>query len=1174
MKIMQFEIFQGLYEADERFGPGIETHEDGSKDVGLWFGDHLIKLCTEVPGSFSLREYPEYAHFLDDSAPQMPLDDLITSETPTGTDPFMYNFKELLLNDSYTLPENIYLYSSNVEHLPLTSSLRKEFDSLFFQEDEHKIADEEEDVQYVINNQTPLMIKMQKHIHKHRHSQKRVKWDVASVLSGHRERFGPRGHREIFAEQLIQKAAEGDYDGVYEILRDNLAHPDVSDANGHTALIAAAANCQYDIINLLLDNGANVNKLNDEGLSALSVGFMHYFPKESFESDTAERSISKVRSDEEFPLTAQEVEMEVISDDEIIAAKQQLFKDADLHSDMDTSLSSKNLKINIDLSILGPTSLSAEKLTPKSEKILDFDSLEGKSRLSCRLDSFDSNQCIFDFDSKISKEQKSPDLFSHFSQLSHPSQISTDEGTENKITQLTAEQKEIWATIKLLLRRGADPNISDIPMHPLFFAVKTGDVETVKLLLEKGAAADIHLPSELGGLTPLHIAVALPGEEGVKITELLLHFAMDPNVRAADDGMTYPFDKAEIPGAVPGFPMKGSNATGEVLYNYYEKPDVVAEEGGRSPLHIACERVNENKYASDIVRLLLMHKANPNVLWSGHSPLSLAIASGNDLAVRELLKYGADPNLPLGRGIESALCSALNPDYEQNKNLKAKISLIDMLVEAGANPLMPISIGQDPKKVLGTATDYAYYKHFQDKKISQTPYHSLSPEERDLFNTRKQMLDHMGDVTRESVTKKEKEWLAREAVSDTEMKTEEMALDVQRERRGSTFKYCYGCGRSVGVQLSPCPHCKSVYTCSSFCRKKAWNEYHKNECSAFKDLLQSASKLLADKQESRLQLESGKDKLSTKAAPKGFGDEIEGSSVDNLRTKTKQKGISADDETERGSTGSRSTKGIKGKRSPEEGGKESASQKIKGTLSKEDYEQSGKESYSKKKGRLAKGETEEGKESYSKKMALKGTGKKEDGGSQEYLRKKTPKGAKREDEEDDKESRSKKVTSKSILEKDEAQGTSRESPAAKTGPKGMLKGDEEGGMLESRRKKGLAAKGETEGSGAGLSGKKMPLKGMFAKGEVEKGFRESHLKKTMAKGAIGKGEADRFAAGSPRRTMPGIMARAETSMGVHGTKRLLKGIMARGEMEGRGTGYLGTKVVKTEYYMMDNYSFI
>lgn len=33
----------------------------------------------------------------------------------------------------------------------------------------------------------------------------------------------------------------------------------------------------------------------------------------------------------------------------------------------------------------------------------------------------------------------------------------------------------------------------------------------------------------------------------------------------------------------------------------------------------------------DVARLLLAHRASPSLLWSGHSPLSLSIASGNDL---------------------------------------------------------------------------------------------------------------------------------------------------------------------------------------------------------------------------------------------------------------------------------------------------------------------------------------------------------------------------------------------------------------------------------------------------------------------------------------------------------------------------------------------------------------
>ena len=43
------------------------------------------------------------------------------------------------------------------------------------------------------------------------------------------------------------------------------------------------------------------------------------------------------------------------------------------------------------------------------------------------------------------------------------------------------------------------------------------------------------LTFQKGGLFPIHIACAIPGEEGVQISELLLNALADPDARASED---------------------------------------------------------------------------------------------------------------------------------------------------------------------------------------------------------------------------------------------------------------------------------------------------------------------------------------------------------------------------------------------------------------------------------------------------------------------------------------------------------------------------------------------------------------------------------------------------------------------------------------------------------------
>jgi len=154
--------------------------------------------------------------------------------------------------------------------------------------------------------------------------------------------------------------------------------------------------------------------------------------------------------------------------------------------------------------------------------------------------------------------------------------------------------------LKLLLTNGSKVN-SENELHsdtPLHFVVRNGDIEIVKVLLDRGADID----GVNWNINLLHIAVE---SKNVGIIELLLNQGACVNARHCNSST----------------------------------PLLLAAEGG----------------SEGIVKLLLQHGADVNSAYTstyreGYTPLCLAVKGGHEKVVQLLLECGANVDVPCENG--------------------------------------------------------------------------------------------------------------------------------------------------------------------------------------------------------------------------------------------------------------------------------------------------------------------------------------------------------------------------------------------------------------------------------------------------------------------------------------------------------------------------------------------
>jgi ankyrin repeat protein len=246
------------------------------------------------------------------------------------------------------------------------------------------------------------------------------------------------------------------------------------------------------------------------------------------------------------------------------------------------------------------------------------------------------------------------------------------------------------AATRLLLQRGADPNVSDNKGGtPLMGAARRAEPEVVRLLLEQGAKADAALRDGTR-MTSLYLVAGAQGDEdrAIEVTKLLLDKDADIDVRAVDWNSTAGWTpllyamKKERWNLARFLVERGADVNAQSVAVGQQ------EEGmgfGLTPLMHAAKAKN-----LELVTLLLDKGADIQARTvTGRTALFFAVQGGLQALVEALLTRGANPNDTDNDGVTPIMYSSttgvvdalLGKGADLNARTKAGSSVLFVLAD-------------------------------------------------------------------------------------------------------------------------------------------------------------------------------------------------------------------------------------------------------------------------------------------------------------------------------------------------------------------------------------------------------------------------------------------------------------------------------------------------------------